>query len=69
MTMNLTTISEENVEESAESSDRDMDFMFVEADPWKPAWNVPATPMLWDVNDMPDTSGDYDVELYGDGES
>uniref|UniRef100_A0A0W0FU85 Uncharacterized protein n=1 Tax=Moniliophthora roreri TaxID=221103 RepID=A0A0W0FU85_MONRR len=88
MMMNLTTTLEENAEESVESSDRNMDFLFVGADlqkvgrfmgllsvnkqvatSWQPVQNVPATPMLWDINNMPDTSEDYDAELYGDGES
>ncbi|ESK81363.1 hypothetical protein Moror_3736 [Moniliophthora roreri MCA 2997] len=36
---------------------------------WQPMQDIPATPMLRDVKDMPDTSIDYDTELYRDGES
>uniref|UniRef100_A0A0W0F6W6 Uncharacterized protein n=1 Tax=Moniliophthora roreri TaxID=221103 RepID=A0A0W0F6W6_MONRR len=36
---------------------------------WQPTQDVPATPMLRDVDDMPDTSYNYDTELYRDGES
>ncbi|ESK81364.1 hypothetical protein Moror_3737 [Moniliophthora roreri MCA 2997] len=40
-----------------------------EAAGWQLAWNLPATPMLWDINDMLDMSEDYDAELYRDRES
>ncbi|ESK80848.1 hypothetical protein Moror_15431 [Moniliophthora roreri MCA 2997] len=88
MTMNLTTILEENAEESIHNSGGDVDFLFVGADPqkvqrfeelplvseqvaagWQPTLDVLATPVLRSVNEMPDTSYDYDTELYGDGES
>uniref|UniRef100_A0A0W0F4W3 Uncharacterized protein n=1 Tax=Moniliophthora roreri TaxID=221103 RepID=A0A0W0F4W3_MONRR len=36
---------------------------------WQPAADIPTTPMLQSVDEMPDTSYDYDAELYGDGES
>uniref|UniRef100_A0A0W0EVG0 Reverse transcriptase-rnase h-integrase n=1 Tax=Moniliophthora roreri TaxID=221103 RepID=A0A0W0EVG0_MONRR len=42
---------------------------------WQPASDPPATPMMGvmdempDVDDRPDTSYDYNAELYGDGES
>uniref|UniRef100_A0A0W0G0Q0 Uncharacterized protein n=1 Tax=Moniliophthora roreri TaxID=221103 RepID=A0A0W0G0Q0_MONRR len=42
---------------------------------WQPPSEVPATPRLGpvdempDIDDRPDTSYDYDTELYGDGES
>ncbi|ESK83215.1 hypothetical protein Moror_3285 [Moniliophthora roreri MCA 2997] len=36
---------------------------------WQPTLDVPATPVLRSVNEMPDTSYDYDMELYRDGES
>uniref|UniRef100_A0A0W0FQF3 Uncharacterized protein n=1 Tax=Moniliophthora roreri TaxID=221103 RepID=A0A0W0FQF3_MONRR len=36
---------------------------------WQPTASVPTTPMLRSVDEMPDTSYDYDTELYGDGES
>uniref|UniRef100_A0A0W0FB76 Reverse transcriptase-rnase h-integrase n=1 Tax=Moniliophthora roreri TaxID=221103 RepID=A0A0W0FB76_MONRR len=36
---------------------------------WQPAGYVPATPRLQDIDDMLDTSEDYNTELYGDGES
>uniref|UniRef100_A0A0W0F9B8 Reverse transcriptase-rnase h-integrase n=1 Tax=Moniliophthora roreri TaxID=221103 RepID=A0A0W0F9B8_MONRR len=42
---------------------------------WQPTSDVPATPRLGvteempDIDDRPDTSYDYDTELYGDGES
>ncbi|ESK83042.1 hypothetical protein Moror_11728 [Moniliophthora roreri MCA 2997] len=36
---------------------------------WQPTQDVPATPILQDANEMPDTSYDYNMELYGDGES
>uniref|UniRef100_A0A0W0FPY7 Reverse transcriptase-rnase h-integrase n=1 Tax=Moniliophthora roreri TaxID=221103 RepID=A0A0W0FPY7_MONRR len=88
MMMNLTTISEENAEESIHNSRGDADFLFVGADPqkvqrfeelplvseqvaagWQPTLDVPATPVLQSINEMPDTSYDYNTELYGDGES
>uniref|UniRef100_A0A0W0FFT2 Uncharacterized protein n=1 Tax=Moniliophthora roreri TaxID=221103 RepID=A0A0W0FFT2_MONRR len=88
MMMNLTTTSEENVEESEANRKRNMDFLFIGADPrkvgrftgllsidewvatgWQPMQDVPATPALRDVDDMPDTSENYNTELYRDGES
>uniref|UniRef100_A0A0W0FZ63 Uncharacterized protein n=1 Tax=Moniliophthora roreri TaxID=221103 RepID=A0A0W0FZ63_MONRR len=36
---------------------------------WQPTLDVPATPMLRSVDEMPNTLEDYDTELYGDGES
>ncbi|ESK81119.1 hypothetical protein Moror_6025 [Moniliophthora roreri MCA 2997] len=42
---------------------------------WQPNSDVPSTPHLGtmdtmpDIDDRPDTSYDYDMELYGDGES
>ncbi|ESK82175.1 hypothetical protein Moror_14466 [Moniliophthora roreri MCA 2997] len=36
---------------------------------WQPTADIPTTPMLRSVDEMPDTSYDYDMELYGDGES
>uniref|UniRef100_A0A0W0FL58 Uncharacterized protein n=1 Tax=Moniliophthora roreri TaxID=221103 RepID=A0A0W0FL58_MONRR len=36
---------------------------------WQPTQNVPATPTLRDIDHMPDTSEDYNIELYGDRES
>ncbi|ESK81886.1 hypothetical protein Moror_712 [Moniliophthora roreri MCA 2997] len=79
-----TTISVENVEMLTDEYDRDAQLLFVGADPkkvrllsvaerqamgWQPTFNVPLMPRLGTVNEMPDTSYDYDVELYGDGES
>uniref|UniRef100_A0A0W0FER9 Reverse transcriptase-rnase h-integrase n=1 Tax=Moniliophthora roreri TaxID=221103 RepID=A0A0W0FER9_MONRR len=84
MTMNHTTISEENVEEVAQEYDRDAQLLFVRADPqkaqllsveeqlamgWQPPSDFPPTPRLGTIDSMPDTSYDYDMELYGDGES
>ncbi|ESK85978.1 hypothetical protein Moror_9479, partial [Moniliophthora roreri MCA 2997] len=40
-----------------------------EAAGWQPTLDILATPMLQSVDEMPDTSYDYDTELYGDGES
>uniref|UniRef100_A0A0W0G0T9 Reverse transcriptase-rnase h-integrase n=1 Tax=Moniliophthora roreri TaxID=221103 RepID=A0A0W0G0T9_MONRR len=88
--MSPTTTSAENVEALTEEYDRDAQLLFVGADPkkvrllsveerlamgWQPPSEVPATPRLGavgempDIDDMPDTSYDYDAELYGDGES
>ncbi|KAI3620017.1 hypothetical protein WG66_006102 [Moniliophthora roreri] len=85
-----TTTSEENVEALMEEYDWDAQLLFVGADPkkvrmlsveerlamgWQPPSEVPATPRLGpvdempDIDDRPDTSYDYDTELYGDGES
>uniref|UniRef100_A0A0W0G1C6 Reverse transcriptase-rnase h-integrase n=1 Tax=Moniliophthora roreri TaxID=221103 RepID=A0A0W0G1C6_MONRR len=36
---------------------------------WQPAADIPTTLMLWSVDEMPNMSYDYDMELYGDGES
>ncbi|ESK95178.1 hypothetical protein Moror_13799 [Moniliophthora roreri MCA 2997] len=36
---------------------------------WQLMQEVPSTPMLRSVDEMPDTSYDYDTELYSDGES
>ncbi|ESK81283.1 hypothetical protein Moror_8464 [Moniliophthora roreri MCA 2997] len=88
MTINLTTILEENAEESIHNSSRDVDFLFVEADPqkvgrfegllsvdkrvatgWQPTQDVLAMPTLQDIDEMPDTSYNYNMELYGDRES
>uniref|UniRef100_A0A0W0FRL1 Reverse transcriptase-rnase h-integrase n=1 Tax=Moniliophthora roreri TaxID=221103 RepID=A0A0W0FRL1_MONRR len=85
-----TTTSAENVESLMEEYDRDAQLLFVGADPkkvrlltveerlamgWQPPSEVPATPRLGAVDEMPDddyrpdTSYDYDAELYGDRES
>ncbi|ESK89164.1 hypothetical protein Moror_5234 [Moniliophthora roreri MCA 2997] len=85
-----TTTSEESVETLMEEYDQDAQLLFVGADPkkvrmlsveerlamgWQPSSDVPATPQLGaveempDIDDRPDTSYDYDTELYGDGES
>ncbi|ESK83203.1 hypothetical protein Moror_3301 [Moniliophthora roreri MCA 2997] len=88
MTMNLTTILEENAEELIHNSGGDMDFLFVGADPqkvqrfegassvdewmatgWQPTASILTTPILRSVDEMPDMSYDYDMELYSDGES
>uniref|UniRef100_A0A0W0G3S6 Uncharacterized protein n=1 Tax=Moniliophthora roreri TaxID=221103 RepID=A0A0W0G3S6_MONRR len=36
---------------------------------WQPTQDVLATPILRSVDEMPDTTEDYDAELYRDGES
>uniref|UniRef100_A0A0W0F0Y4 Uncharacterized protein n=1 Tax=Moniliophthora roreri TaxID=221103 RepID=A0A0W0F0Y4_MONRR len=64
MTMNHTTISEESVDELAQEYDRDAQLLFVGADPRKARLLSLET-----EDDMPDTSYDYDMELYGNGES
>uniref|UniRef100_A0A0W0G1Z3 Reverse transcriptase-rnase h-integrase n=1 Tax=Moniliophthora roreri TaxID=221103 RepID=A0A0W0G1Z3_MONRR len=90
ITTNPTTTSEGSVEMLMEEYDRDIQLLFVGADPkkvrmlsveervatgWQPTSDVPATPQLGaveempDIDDRPDTSYDYDTELYGDGES
>ncbi|ESK90659.1 hypothetical protein Moror_4180 [Moniliophthora roreri MCA 2997] len=90
MTTNPTTISAENVDMLAAEYDRDAQLLFVGTDPkkvrllsveewqaigWQLTFDVPSTPRLGTVNEMPDiddrpdTSYDYDTELYGDGES
>ncbi|ESK85183.1 hypothetical protein Moror_17161 [Moniliophthora roreri MCA 2997] len=84
MMMSLTTISEENVETLEQEYDRDAQLLFVGADPqkaqlllveewlamgWQPPLDFPPTPRLGMVDDMLDTSYDYNMELYGDGES
>uniref|UniRef100_A0A0W0FMZ9 Putative reverse transcriptase-rnase h-integrase n=1 Tax=Moniliophthora roreri TaxID=221103 RepID=A0A0W0FMZ9_MONRR len=84
MMMSLTTISEENVETLKQEYDRDAQLLFVGADPqkaqllsveerlamgWQPPSDFPPTPRLGTVDDMPDTSYNYDTELYSDGES
>ncbi|ESK81707.1 hypothetical protein Moror_15836 [Moniliophthora roreri MCA 2997] len=84
MTMNHTTISEESVDELAQEYDRDAQLLFVGTDPqkvrllsveerlamgWQPPSDIPLTPQLETMDDMPDMSYDYDAELYGDGES
>ncbi|ESK80928.1 hypothetical protein Moror_15880 [Moniliophthora roreri MCA 2997] len=76
MTMNLMTILEGNVEKSEENGGGDVDFLLIEADPQKVGR---FTELLlvdeqvkagWQpTQDMPDTSEDYNMELYGDGES
>ncbi|ESK82459.1 hypothetical protein Moror_8557 [Moniliophthora roreri MCA 2997] len=87
--MNPTTISAENVDMLAAEYDRDAQLLFVGTDPkkvrmlsveewqamgWQPTFDVPSTPRLGvvnempDIDDRPDTSYDYDTELYGDGE-
>uniref|UniRef100_A0A0W0GE57 Reverse transcriptase-rnase h-integrase n=1 Tax=Moniliophthora roreri TaxID=221103 RepID=A0A0W0GE57_MONRR len=88
--MSPTTTSAENVEMLMEDYDRDAQLLFVGADPkkvrmlsveerlamgWQPSSDIPATPRLGavdempDIDDRPDTSYDYDTELYGDRES
>ncbi|ESK84044.1 hypothetical protein Moror_11504 [Moniliophthora roreri MCA 2997] len=84
MTMSPMTISEESVETMVQEYDRDTQLLFIGADPqkvrlllvdeqmatgWQPTADVPATPRIGTVDEMPDTSYDYDTELYGDGES
>uniref|UniRef100_A0A0W0FG52 Reverse transcriptase-rnase h-integrase n=1 Tax=Moniliophthora roreri TaxID=221103 RepID=A0A0W0FG52_MONRR len=70
----------ENVEKLEEEYDRDAQLLFVGADPqkamgWQPVSEMPATPRMEDdeempeMEDRPDTSYDYDAELYRDGES
>uniref|UniRef100_A0A0W0GC62 Reverse transcriptase-rnase h-integrase n=1 Tax=Moniliophthora roreri TaxID=221103 RepID=A0A0W0GC62_MONRR len=87
---NPTTISVENVDTLVAEYDRDAQLLSVGMDPkkvrllsveerqamgWQPTFNVPSTPRLGvvgempDIDDRPDTSYDYDTELYGDGES
>uniref|UniRef100_A0A0W0GD36 Reverse transcriptase-rnase h-integrase n=1 Tax=Moniliophthora roreri TaxID=221103 RepID=A0A0W0GD36_MONRR len=87
---NPTTTSEGSVEMLMEEYDRDVQLLFVGADPkkvkmlsveerlatgWQPTSDIPATPRLGateempDIDDRPNTSYDYDSELYGDGES
>ncbi|ESK81940.1 hypothetical protein Moror_15411 [Moniliophthora roreri MCA 2997] len=84
MTMSPTRISEESVETMAQEYNRDAQLLFVGADPqkarllsveerlamgWQPTFNFPPMPRMGTVDDMPDTSYDYDSKLYGDGES
>ncbi|ESK81326.1 hypothetical protein Moror_12107, partial [Moniliophthora roreri MCA 2997] len=70
MTMNLMTILEENIEESEENNNRDVEFLFVGADPWKVGRFTGLLSVdKQNVDDMPDTSEDYNAELYGDRES
>ncbi|ESK82074.1 hypothetical protein Moror_13405 [Moniliophthora roreri MCA 2997] len=85
-----TRTSVENVEMLMEEYDRDAQLLFVGTDlkkvrmlsveeqqaiGWQPSSDVPATPQMGIVDDMPDmddrpdTSYNYDAELYGDGES
>ncbi|ESK82828.1 hypothetical protein Moror_12260 [Moniliophthora roreri MCA 2997] len=81
MMTNPMRILEENVEES---TDREINFLFVGADPWKvrllsieeqvaQGWQlmggVPLTLLIRTVEEMLDTSEDYNTELHGDGES
>ncbi|ESK89877.1 hypothetical protein Moror_862 [Moniliophthora roreri MCA 2997] len=89
-TTNPTTISAENVNMLTAKYNRDTQLLFVGTDPkkvrllsveerqamgWQPTFDVPSTPCLGTVNEMPDiddrpdTSYDYDTELYRDGES
>uniref|UniRef100_A0A0W0FYN8 Reverse transcriptase-rnase h-integrase n=1 Tax=Moniliophthora roreri TaxID=221103 RepID=A0A0W0FYN8_MONRR len=83
MMMSPMKISEENAEALVEGYDRDAQLMFVGADPqkvrllsieeqaaigWQPTFDVPVTPMMWTVDEMPDMSYDYNEELYRDGE-
>ncbi|ESK83586.1 hypothetical protein Moror_12076 [Moniliophthora roreri MCA 2997] len=84
------TILAENVEMLRMEYDRDAQLLFVGQDPkkvrllsveerqamgWQPTLDIPSTPRLGvvdempDVDDRPDTSYDYDTELYRDGES
>uniref|UniRef100_A0A0W0F903 Tf2-1-like SH3-like domain-containing protein n=1 Tax=Moniliophthora roreri TaxID=221103 RepID=A0A0W0F903_MONRR len=82
--MSPTTISAENVEMLTDEYDRDAQLLFVGTDPkkvrllsveerqamgWQLNFNVSSMPRLGTVDEMPDTSYDYDMELYGDGES
>ncbi|ESK94501.1 hypothetical protein Moror_8037 [Moniliophthora roreri MCA 2997] len=84
MTMSPMKILEKNAEALVKGYDRDAQLLFVGADPqkvrllsveereamgWQPTFDVPATPRMWTVDEMPDTSYDYNTELYGDGES
>ncbi|ESK82767.1 hypothetical protein Moror_5641 [Moniliophthora roreri MCA 2997] len=86
---NPMTILVENVDTLVAEYDRDAQLLFVGEDPkkvrlllveeqqamgWQPTFDVPSTPCLGVVGEMPDiddrldTSYDYDTELYGDGE-
>uniref|UniRef100_A0A0W0G394 Reverse transcriptase domain-containing protein n=1 Tax=Moniliophthora roreri TaxID=221103 RepID=A0A0W0G394_MONRR len=71
----------ENVEELMQEYDRDAQLLFVGADlrktrllsveerlamGWQPPSEFPPMPRLGTVDDMPDTSYDYNTELYGD---
>uniref|UniRef100_A0A0W0G5H5 Reverse transcriptase-rnase h-integrase n=1 Tax=Moniliophthora roreri TaxID=221103 RepID=A0A0W0G5H5_MONRR len=84
MTMSSTKISEESAEALVDEYDRDAQLLFVEADSqkvrllsvekreamgWQPTFDVPATPVMQMVDEMLDTSYDYDDKLYSDGES
>uniref|UniRef100_A0A0W0F0G8 Putative reverse transcriptase-rnase h-integrase n=1 Tax=Moniliophthora roreri TaxID=221103 RepID=A0A0W0F0G8_MONRR len=79
-----TTISAENVEMLTAEYDRDAQLLFVGEDPkkvrllsveerqamgWQPNFDIPSTPRLETVDEMPDMSYDYDMELYRDSES
>uniref|UniRef100_A0A0W0G877 Reverse transcriptase-rnase h-integrase n=1 Tax=Moniliophthora roreri TaxID=221103 RepID=A0A0W0G877_MONRR len=87
---NHTTILAENVDMLITEYDRNAQLLFVGEDPkkvrmlsveeqqamgWQPIFDVPSTPWLGvveempDLDERPDTSYDYDTELYGDGES
>uniref|UniRef100_A0A0W0F321 Reverse transcriptase-rnase h-integrase n=1 Tax=Moniliophthora roreri TaxID=221103 RepID=A0A0W0F321_MONRR len=72
-TMSPTTISVENVEMLMTEYDQDAQLLFAMG--WQPTSDVPSTPLLEmddempDVDDRPDTSYNYDTELYGDRES
>uniref|UniRef100_A0A0W0FDN0 Reverse transcriptase-rnase h-integrase n=1 Tax=Moniliophthora roreri TaxID=221103 RepID=A0A0W0FDN0_MONRR len=84
MTMSPMKISEESAEALVKEYDRDAQLLFVGADPqkvrllsieewvatgWQLTFDVPATPRMQTVDEMLDTSYDYDTELYRDGES
>uniref|UniRef100_A0A0W0G3X4 Integrase catalytic domain-containing protein n=1 Tax=Moniliophthora roreri TaxID=221103 RepID=A0A0W0G3X4_MONRR len=84
MTMDHGRISPENSETLVQEYNRDAQLLFIGADlqkarflsveehqvmGWQPTSDVPATPRLRTVDEMPDTPYDYDTELYGDGES
>ncbi|ESK81174.1 hypothetical protein Moror_11265 [Moniliophthora roreri MCA 2997] len=78
------TILAENVDMLTAEYDRDAQLLFVGEDPkkvrllsveeqqamgWQPTFDMPSTPRLGTVEEMPDTSYDYDAELYRDSES
>ncbi|ESK82016.1 hypothetical protein Moror_8414 [Moniliophthora roreri MCA 2997] len=84
MTMSPMKISEENAETLVKGYDRNAQLLSIGADPqkarflsveeweamsWQLTFNVLATLRLGTVDKMPDTSYDYDTELYGDRES
>ncbi|ESK83154.1 hypothetical protein Moror_15001 [Moniliophthora roreri MCA 2997] len=84
MTMSPTKISEESAEALVDEYNRDAQLLFVGADPqkvrllsveeqeaigWQLTFDVPATLVMRTVDEMPDTSYDYDDKLYSNGES